>query len=254
MSLSFSWRRLAPPAAGLAGLLLLWSLASLQLPAAILPTPWAVTDRLVTLLGDGALWVDSAVTLRNVLLAFFLSLLGGVLLGLGVGRWPALGRALHPVVVVVEAAPHIAWLVLAVLWLGIGSGPPVLVGVSMALPLVYMATAHGISQVDQGLLDMAHVYRLSRWTRVWYIFLPHLALTLTGAASSALSVAWRSVIMAEAFSSDAGLGQSLWGGYLYGAIDDVYATILWIVLLGLALEYLLIDPVRHRIERRLRHE
>jgi NitT/TauT family transport system permease protein len=60
--------------------------------------------------------------------------------------------------------------------------------------------------------------------------------------------------MAEAFSSDAGLGQSLWGGYLYGAIDDVYATILWIVLLGLALEYLLIDPVRHRIERRLRHE
>ncbi|MBK5935463.1 MULTISPECIES: ABC transporter permease [Halorhodospira] len=242
-----------PPWAGLLGVAALWLVTAEQVPDSILPDPQTVAVELGGFLQSTEHWASTAVTLRNVVLSFLFSVLGGVTIGLWAARWPTLQRALHPVIVLIEAAPHIAWLVLAVLWLGIGAGPPVLVGVSMALPLIYMATSHGIAQIDRGIMDMAHVYQLDWYTRLTRILLPHLALTLAGAASGALSVSWRAVIMAEAFASDAGLGQSLWGSYLYGAVTTVYAHVLWIVTLGLALEYLLIHPGRQLIERRLQH-
>lgn len=241
------------PLIGAAGLFGLWWLLALGVSPAILPPPWPVLQQLWTDLGTARLWADTGITLVNVLASFLIALAGGVGLGLLAARLGWLERALHPLMVVIESAPTIAWLVLAILWLGLGAGPSILVGVSMALPLIFIATAHGLKQIDAGLLDMARIYRLSPWTRLTRLLLPSLALTLSGAASGALSVAWRGVIMAEAFSASEGLGPALWGGYLYGEIVPVYAIILWIILLGLLLEYLVIHPARRAIHARLQH-
>lgn len=242
------------PLAGASGLVVGWWLLAQRVPDSILPGPGPVVSHLTAALSEIEIWKDTAVTLGNVMASFLIAVVGGTLLGLWASSSAIAERLLHPMVVVIEAAPTIAWLVLAILWLGLGAGPPILVGVSMALPLIVIATSHGLRQIDAGLMDMAHVYRLSRWTRLTRILLPSLALTLAGAASGALSVAWRGIIMAEAFSASQGLGPSLWGSYLYGEINEVYAVILWIILLGLALEYLLVHPARTLIRRRLRHE
>lgn len=247
-------RQLLPPVLGVIGLVLGWWLLARQTPDSILPGPGTVVGRLAMTLTEAPIWKDTAFTLFNVMASFLIAVVGGTLLGLWSASSTLVERLLHPLVLVVEAAPTIAWLVLAILWLGLGAGPPILVGVSMALPLIVIATSHGLRQIDSGWMDMAHVYGLSTWTRLTRILLPSLALTLAGAASGALSVAWRGIVMAEAFSASHGLGPSLWGSYLYGEIRDVYAVILWIILLGLALEYLLVHPARQLIRRRLRHD
>lgn len=251
---SYRLHSLLVPLAAATGLVFGWWLLARQVPDSILPGPGPVVSHLVATLMEARIWRDTAVTLGNVMASFLIAVVGGTLLGLWASSSLLVDRLLHPMVVVIEAAPTIAWLVLAILWLGLGAGPPILVGVSMALPLIVIATSHGLREIDAGWMDMAHVYRLPRWTRLTRILLPSLALTLAGAASGALSVAWRGIIMAEAFSASVGLGPSLWGSYLYGEITAVYAVILWIILLGLALEYLLVHPARKRIRRRLRHE
>ncbi|MGD9708964.1 MAG: ABC transporter permease [Halothiobacillaceae bacterium] len=239
------------PLLGAAALFGLWWLVALGMSPAILPPPAPVLQQLWSDLGTARLWADTGITLINVLASFLIALALGVALGLLAARLAWLERALHPFMVVIESAPTIAWLVLAILWLGLGAGPAILVGVSMALPLIFISTVHGLKQIDTGLLDMARIFRLSPWTRLTRLLLPSLALTLAGAASGALSVAWRGVIMAEAFSATEGLGPALWGGYLYGEIVPVYATILWIILLGLLLEYLVIHPVRRAVHAQL---
>ena len=247
-------RQLLPPALGLGGLVIGWWLLARQTPDSILPGPGSVTARLAETLTEATIWKDTGFTLINVMASFLIALGGGTLLGLWIASSERIERLLHPLVLIIETAPTIAWLVLAILWLGLGAGPPILVGASMALPLVVIATSHGLRQIDAGWMDMAHVYGLSAWTRMTRILIPSLALTLSGAASGALSVAWRGIIMAEAFSASHGLGPSLWGSYLYGEIRDVYAVILWIIVLGLAMEYLLVHPARQFIRRRLQHE
>ncbi|MDD4888066.1 MAG: ABC transporter permease subunit [Thiomonas sp.] len=246
------WRFAAPFVAALL-LLGLWQLGSQTLSPGVLPPPAAVLKALLISLGESRIWRDSFITLGNVLVSFLIALFGGLLLGLAAFRVRALADLLHPLMVTVESAPTIAWLVLAILWLGLGQGPSILVGVSMALPLIFIATLHALQQIDNDLLDMARVFHIGLRKRMLRIILPSLALTLAGAASGTLSVAWRGVIMAEAFSSSSGLGPYLWGSYLYGEITQVYASILWIVLLGLLIEYAFIHPVRLWLLSRLHH-
>lgn len=245
--------RLAAPWVTTLFLLGLWQLAAQTLSTGVLPPLWEVLKALQADLGEGRIWRDSFITLGNVLVSFVIALAGGLVMGLAAFRLHALGDLLHPLMVMVESAPTIAWLVLAILWLGLGQGPSILVGVSMALPLIFIATLHALQQIDSDLLDMARVFHIGLRKRLLQIVLPSLALTLAGAASGTLSVAWRGVIMAEAFSSSSGLGPTLWGSYLYGEIAQVYASILWIVLLGLLLDYAFIHPVRLWILSRLHH-
>ena len=247
-----TWR-LAAPFVTVLILLGLWQWAAQTMSPGVLPPLWDTLKAMQTGMSDGQLWRDSLITLSNVLISFVLAVVGGLLIGLAAFRLRLLADLLHPLMVTVESAPTIAWLVLAILWLGLGQGPSILVGVSMALPLIFIATLHALQQIDNDLLDMARVYHLGARKRMQKIILPSLALTLAGAASGTLSVAWRGVIMAEAFSSSSGLGPYLWGSYLYGEITQVYASILWIVLLGLVIEYALIHPVRLWILSRLHH-
>ncbi|OIQ70606.1 putative aliphatic sulfonates transport permease protein SsuC [mine drainage metagenome] len=234
-------------------MLAVWQGVALRSGAGILPLPLDVVRALGIGAADGTLLRDSLVTLGNVLMSFAIALLGGVALALAAMRSRVLTDFLHPLMVMLESAPTIAWLVLAILWLGLGAGPSIAVGISMTLPLLYLSTLHALQQEDQGIMEMAQVFGVSRMRRLLRIVFPSLALTLAGTASGALSVAWRGVIMAEAFSSTHGLGPLLWGSYLYGEITQVYADILWIVLLGLLLEYAFIHPVRLWILSRLHH-
>ncbi|MBN2875909.1 MAG: ABC transporter permease subunit, partial [Spirochaetales bacterium] len=174
--------------AGIAVLALAWAAVSTVSPAYILPTPLAAFKGLRGLLATGELVAASLLTLRSLALCTAMSLAGGLALGIAAYRWRWLEQALHPITVILEQAPTIAWLVLAILWLGLGVGPAILVGVSMALPLFYLATVHGLRQVDSGYFDMARVFGLSSSKRLGKILLPSLVPTLVGTSSGALSV------------------------------------------------------------------
>lgn len=246
-------RQAAIPLISLLGVLALWQAVALKSGKGILPLPKDVAHALGAGALDGTLIQDSISTLGNVFMSFAIALFGGVALALVAIRSRVLTSLLHPLMVMLESAPTIAWLVLAILWLGLGAGPSVVIGISMTLPLIYLSTLHALQQEDQDLLEMAQVFGVSPMRQLLRIIFPSLALTLAGAASGALSVAWRGVIMAEAFSSTHGLGPLLWGSYLYGEITQVYANIVWIVLLGLLIEYAFIHPVRLWILSRLHH-
>ena len=85
--------------------------------------------------------------------------------------------------------------------------------------------------------------------RVTDIYLPHIISYLFPAWIVALGSSWRVVVMAELLASSDGVGAALASSR---AQLDMPATLAWIgavVLLLLALEYLLLEPVKREIER-----
>lgn len=232
---------------------LLWEALSHFIPSYILASPWDALRSLNDLFLSRKLIFESLQTIRSLVICTALSLALGLLLGIVAYRWKRVEEIIHPLTMISEQAPTIAWLVLAILWLGLGGGPPMVVGLSMAFPLYYLATVSELRQVDSGYIDMARVFNLPPFKRVTKILLPSLIPTLVGTTSGAISVAWRGIVMAEAFSTTEGLGPLLWGEYLYGNIDTVYAVILWILVLGLGIEYGIVYPVRLFVYRRMSH-
>jgi len=107
----------------------------------------------------------------------------------------------------------------------------------------------GARTLERHWRDLARAYRLPWHMRVLDVYLPHVVSYLFPAWIVALGSSWKVVVMAELLSSDTGVGAQL---ATSRAQLDMAATLAWIaavVLVLLALEYLLLEPIKREIER-----
>jgi len=155
----------------------------------------------------------------------------------------------RPIVTVLIGTPPIAWLVLALLWFGNGDGTPIFTVFVACMPVVFVGAMQGARTLDGQLRDVATAYRLPAWMCFTDIVLPHVVSYLFPAWITALGISWKVVVMVELLASSDGVGAAL---AVSRSHLDTAATLAWItavVGLLLAVEYLLLEPIKREIER-----
>lgn len=236
-------------AAGLALLLAGWQLAAERLGPLLLPAPLDAFARLYSLLEAGVLWPEFLVTARRALAGFALALGIGCAAGVLAGISRAGALLARPLVTVLLGMPPIAWLVLALLWLGSGDGTPVFTVCAAALPVVFGATLQGMLTRDTALSAMARAFGLSWRPRVIEVELPHLLAWLFPAATTALGTSWKVAVMAELLTSSDGIGAALADARTQLDMTTALAWVLCVLLALLLVEYGLLEPVKRELER-----
>jgi NitT/TauT family transport system permease protein len=229
--------------AGVAGIIAFWMVLGMFYPPAIIPPPERIGTALAGIMQAESFRADLAATLFRVIGCFVASFLVGLCLGFIAGVRRSVFDLLHPVMVLAESAPPVAWLVVAILLFGMGHAPSLLVGMSAAIPIFFFNTVSAVKGLDRNLLEMAFFYRVPKRRVFLSVYLPGILLHAVSASSSSLSIIWRVVIMAEAFTTASGIGPKLWGAYLYSDAEVVYAYIVLIVMLGFLLEFGVIKPI-----------
>lgn len=235
--------------ASLCLLLAAWEGLALAYGSLILPAPAATFGKLAGLLADGAAWPELAITARRAVTGLVLAILVGSLLGMAAGVSMTASMMARPLVTVLLGMPPIAWLVLAMLWFGVGDGTPVFTVFVACLPVVFVGALQGTRTLDHHLKDMAVVFRLPWRMKLVDLYLPHVVSYLFPAWINALGTSWKVVVMAELLSSAEGIGAAL---AVSRSQLDMEATLAWIavvVLSLLAVEYLLLEPVKREVER-----
>ena len=96
---------------------------------------------------------------------------------------------------------------------------------------------------------MARVFRLPARMRLFDLYLPHVVSYLFPAWINALGTSWKVVVMAELLSSSDGIGAALAGSRSHLGMEATLAWIAAVVLALLAVEYLLLEPVKREVER-----
>src|SRR5713226_5601049 len=127
MKLTSPWRRstamkkFARHAAFYAGLIGIWVLmAKLRIwPPYIFPTPWGVMESLSAGFADHSFWIAIAVSMKRMLVGYGISVVLGMILGLGVASNKFLEETMGGLLVSLQSLPSICWLPLAVLWFGL---------------------------------------------------------------------------------------------------------------------------------------
>jgi NitT/TauT family transport system permease protein len=135
------------------------------------------------------------------------------------------------------------------LWFGAGDGTPVFTVFIACFPLVFIGALQGARTLDHHLKDMARVFRLPLAMKLLDLYLPHVVSYLFPAWIAALGTSWKVVVMAELLSSSDGVGAAL---AVSRSHLDTAATLAWIgavVGLLLAVEYLLLEPIKREVER-----
>lgn len=236
----------------LASLLLMlaaWECVSAGVGELILSAPTTTFAQLVRMLDAGTAWADLALTARRAMGGLGAALLVGSVLGLLAGLSMTAAMMARPLVTVLLGTPPIAWLVLAMLWFGASDGTPLFTVFIACFPVVFASALQGTRTLDHHLKDMAQAMRMPLRMKVVDLYLPHVLSYLFPAFITALGTSWKVVVMAELLACSDGVGAAL---AVSRAQLDTASTQAWIaavVGILLAVEYLLLEPLKREVER-----
>lgn len=204
-----------------------------------LPYPWDVAQALWRLMGDTAFWSVVGMSLLRIVTGFLCALLVGVALAMLTTRFSVLHALLAPVLSVVRAAPVASFIFVAFLWIK-AEEMPTFIAFLMVVPLVWGNVRQGILQTDRGLLEMAQVFRLSRWERLRAIRMPAVRPYLQAAVSTGFGFAWKAGVAAEILCwPNHSIGFHIAAAKNLVETADVFAWTAVVVVLSVVLERLL---------------
>lgn len=228
------------------GLLALWQavVTLAGLPHFILPSPLAVANAWIAqyalILGH------AAQTLAEIVVGLALGTLLGCGLALAMSYLRPARRWLLPVLVASQAIPVFALAPLLVLWLGYGMGSKIAMATLIIFFPVASAFFDGLRRTDPGWLDLARTMNGSRWRVLRHIRLPAALPALASGLRVAAAVAPIGAVIGEWVGSSAGLGYLMLQANARVRIDLMFAALLTLALLAVAL-YFAIDAALRRL-------
>ncbi|MDB5989925.1 MAG: sulfonate transporter [Herbaspirillum sp.] len=242
------WLRIAEASAFPLLLLLLWQAASsLNLAASeILPSPALVLQTFARLWLSGELGGHLAISFSRVLQGFLLGGAIGIAVGLTMGVSRVAEQMIGPLFRAFCQVPIMAWLPLMMLVFGVGEMlKAVIIAMAVLVPMA-INTFEGIRRIPPHYLEVAKVLRLRRRTLLLRLLLPAIFPPMFSGVRQGLSHAWVSLIGVELLASTKGVGYMMSWGRVIFQLDIVFAGVIVVGLVGLAM-----DLVLRHIERRL---
>ena len=232
--------------ASLCGFFLIWaavvhfnliSRALLASPLEVIQTFWS---KLFNRAPDGAtLWQHFESSLTLALVGYISAVVIGAPLGLLMGWYKKLDEMVRPIFEVVRPIPPIAWIPLAILWLGIGlPAKAFIIWLSAFVPSV-INSYFGIKLTEPVLISVARTFGAGKWETFRRVGVPcALPMVFTGLRLS-LSSAWMTLVAAELLAATEGLGYMIQMGRTLARPDIIIVGMLTIGFTGAAMAYIL---------------
>ncbi len=200
------------------------------------------------MIDEGRGWPPMLLTSWRALSGFVFAALVGSALGLLAGLSMTLAKTMRPVITILLGVPPIAWIVLALIWFGMGGATAIFTVIVTTLPMTFAAAIEGMRTVDRRQLDMADSFGAGFYLKITNLYIPHLLSYLFPAWISALGMAWKVAVMAELLSTNEGIGASLALARVNLDTDEAMAWVMAVILLLLSVEYLFLEPLKRKLE------
>ena len=171
------------------------------------PAPSAVAGALGRI-GHSALagLVD---TLLKTAIAYALSVVVGVTLGIAIGSVRALREVLNPFVIALYGMPKILVLPWIMLLFGFGTAPAIVYGTIHGLFPILVLVAGGVRDVDRTLIGVARAFGATPWQLYWKVVLPAVVPTVLAGMRLGIVFCLLGVLIVEMFAGVRGMGHVL---------------------------------------------
>ena len=232
-------RRTIYPAAALLLLLLVWEglVRVLSVPSYVLPAPTRMF---------AALWTDRAtlashacVTVLEALGGMGISLACAVVLGILMDANEGIKAAIYPILVVTQTVPMIVLSPILILYLGFGLAPKILTVVLMCFFPIVVSFADGMGQIDPAYANLVRSYGGTRLQVYTQVKIPYAMPSLLSGLKVAATYSISGAVVGEWIASQAGLGYYLLRVKISYALDKMFACVIVIILLSLAMNGLI---------------
>ena len=232
--------------------IMIWEVASRVgvWPKFLFPAPSEVLQTLLQGFADRTFIFGILASVRRILLGYSISLVAGVLLGLGISRNKLIAETIGSLILGLQTLPSICWLPLALLWFGLNESAIIFVVVMGALLSITTATESGIKNAPP-LLIKAGQNMGARGPRLLFeVIIPAALPSIITGMKQGWSFAWRSLMAGELLYGSVGLGNLLTVGRELNDMSQVLAVMLIIIIIGLCADYLVFTRLERGMRRR----
>ena len=227
----------------------IWQVLAITLESKTLPPPSAVISTLWHELRAGDLLFHLGMTLRRVGFSFVAAMLIGMALGILMGNSTSWDRLLDTFLILGLNIPALVIIILCYIWFGLSETAAVLAVTVNKIPMVAISLREGARAVDKNLLQVAHVYRLSRRETFFKVYLPQLTPYLFGSARNGLALIWKIVLVVELLGRSNGVGFQIGSYFHFFDITGILAYTLAFALVIFGVEALVLRPLETYLNR-----
>lgn len=226
----------------------LWDMGNQLYGSLILPSPKETFIALFEMFHNQTIVNDMIITLKRALIGFGISLILGSVLGLLSGLFVTASIMSRPIVTILMGMPPIAWIVLAMIWFGMGDLTVIFTVVVASFPIIFVGALQGTRTLEGDLKQMADSFELPFFMKLFDLYFPHIFSYIFPAWIGALGMSWKIVIMAELLSTNDGIGAQL--AIARSLLDTPVALALVTLMIAslLIIEYIILEPIKREVE------
>jgi NitT/TauT family transport system permease protein len=238
-------RRALSPWLVAGGICLAWEVGcrAFAVPEFVLPTPSATAGALIEYWP--AIWPNALHTLYTTVIGFLFALAVGVVIGVLVGTFPALYRALNPLLIGFNSVPKVAVVPVLVMWFGIGTVPAVISAFLISFFPIVVNVATGIATLEPELEDVLRSLGARRLDLLRHVGLPRAMPYLFASLKIAITLAFVGSVISETIASNAGVGALMLTATASFRVPLVFAGLATIAAMGMVM-YALASLVEKR--------
>ena len=186
------------------------------------------------------------VTIQETALGFVVGAGGGFLLGVYVALVPTFRKAFYPVIILFQSTPRVALAPVFIALFSFGITAKIALAATICFFPVLINTITGLTLIDENAGLLMRSLRATRWQTFRHLRLPSSMPTIFAGLKAALTFALIGAIVGELTATNEGAGHLIETAAFQFRSDDVFAYLLMLALIGLALFLL-----AARLERKL---
>jgi NitT/TauT family transport system permease protein len=207
-----------------------------------------VWDAGVAMWRSGDLRHDFVASVRRVGEGFGIAIAISVPLGVLMGAYRGAQALLEPVIGLLRYLPASAFIPLLIIWLGLGEKSKVTLLVIGVVFFNTLMTADAVRLVPRELLDVSATLGARQREILAKVVVPHALPGIIDAMRVNAAAAWNFVVVAELIAATSGLGYRISRSTRFIQTDRIFAVLVLIALIGLAIDVLL-RLLRDRVGR-----
>jgi NitT/TauT family transport system permease protein len=238
---SLKLRTALPPLITLLTLLTLWQLLTRnQTLPKFFPTPGEVWEEFAKEKASGDLWTNITTSVKRIFLAYGLSVLIGVPIGVFLGQLAAARSYLLPIINFLRSVSPISWIPFAIQWFGLGDPPVVFLVFAATFPPIALGTMAAVMGIPKIYFRVGRDYGLTGISSLLQVTLPAILPQLLTTFRVAMGLAWVVLVAAEMISRSTGLGFLIQDARQSLNLELAMVGIIVIGLLGILFDRLLL--------------
>lgn len=195
---------------GILALLLSWEIFSLLASKPILvPSVGSIFQAVFDIFAHKTSYIHIFFTVLRVFITLTIDLSLALLLALLAGINPKIEKIFFASESFLRSLPTAVVILLALIYFR-SNFTPIFVASLLVFPLIYRNIVDAIKNINSYFIEMSNDFRVSLFTRIRYVYLPHCFFALKSSFTTALGLAIKVIVMSELLSQpNYGIGTSL---------------------------------------------